>query len=209
MARSALFTTASILDATARIAAQMGPQQATMARIAQEIGAPTGSLYHRFASRDALLAEVWLGAAQSFQRAFGACLEGKEPWAAGIGSALLVLERVQTHPIEARILLQHRREDFVAGAWPQATVARAAALRKGADAGLAAFATRLLGRADANSMRGVRLALVDVPLAAVLPHLRAGEALPAGLDALVRAAVAAVFAELGALPARDAARGAR
>lgn len=206
MARTAKFGADRILDATARIAARLGPQQATMARIAEELGAPTGSIYHRFPSRDALLAEVWLGAAEAFQHAFGACLEGKQPWNAGIAAALSVLARVQAHPLEARILLLHRREDFVAGAWPEAIVERAARLKQRADGGLAAFAMRLLGRADVRTVRGVRLALVDVPLAAVMPHLRAGEALPPGLDALVRAAVVAVLRELGAKPPRVAVR---
>lgn len=206
MARTAKFGADRILDATARIAARLGPQQATMARIAAELGAPTGSIYHRFASRDALLAEVWLGAAEAFQRAFGAALEGEQPWTAGIAAASSVLERVRAQPVEARILLLHRREDFCTGAWPVATVERARRLRQHADAGLAAYATRLLARSDAAAVRGIRLALVDVPLAAVIPHLRAGESLPPGLDALVRAAVVAVLRELGATPPRTAAR---
>jgi len=34
------------------------------------VGAPTGSIYHRFDSRDVLLAKVWLRAAGAFQSAF-------------------------------------------------------------------------------------------------------------------------------------------
>lgn len=209
MARTGKFTSDRILDATARIAARVGPQQATMARIANELGAPTGSIYHRFASRDALLAEVWFGAAEGFQRAFGACLEGKDPWAAGLASALMVLERVRTNPIEARILMLHRREDFLAGVWPQSTVDRAAALKQRADSALVKYASRLLDRPDPTTQRGVRFALVDLPLAAVMPHLRAGAALPNGLDALVGVAVTAVLIELGAVPPRKATRRAR
>ncbi len=209
MARSEKFSSDRILDATARIAAQVGPQQATMARIANELGAPTGSIYHRFSSRDALLAEVWFGAAEAFQRAFGACLEGKAPWAAGLASALMVLERVRSHPIEARILMLHRREDFLAGVCPQSTIDRAAALKQRADSALVSYAARLLDRSDLATQRGVRFALVDVPLAAVIPHLRAGGALPSGLEALVRVAVTAVLVELGALPPRQAARRSR
>ena len=193
MARLAKFSPAQIVAATARLAARDGPAQATMARIAGELGAPTGSIYHRFASRDLLLGEVWLGAAESFQQAFGAALEGPEPWAAGLAAALLVPARVREQPDEARILILHRRDDFLAGGWPPAIAARAAALKQRADGGLRNYCRRLPGRAD-------------LPLAAVAPHLRAGEPLPAGLDALIHAACAAVFVAAGASPPKSSTR---
>jgi len=58
MSRPAKFSHSDIVDATARLAARDGPARATMASIAAELRAPTGSLYHRFASRDILLGEV-------------------------------------------------------------------------------------------------------------------------------------------------------
>jgi AcrR family transcriptional regulator len=206
MARLAKFSPEQIVAVTARLAARDGPAQATMARIAGELGAPTGSIYHRFASRDLLLGEVWLGAAESFQQAFGAALEGPDPWAAGLAAALLVPSRVREQPDEARILILHRRDDFLAGGWPTAIAARAAALKQRADGGLRNYCRRLLGRADAASLRAVRYAVVDLPLAAVAPHLRAGEALPAGLDALIHAACTAVLTAAGASPSKSSTR---
>src|SRR5882724_1847597 len=60
MPRAPQFDQAQILDAAERLIARHGPSGATIGAIAQAVGAPTGSIYHRFDSRDVLLAEVWL-----------------------------------------------------------------------------------------------------------------------------------------------------
>ena len=201
MPRSAKFSHDQIIDATARIAARAGPAQATMARIAGALSAPTGSLYHRFASRDVLLGEVWLRAAQSFQDGFGGLLAGADPWEAGLAAALFIPARVRREPAEARILLLHRREDFLAAGWPTEMSERAAKLKHQVDTTLRRFSRRLLGRADAEALRSISFALVQAPMAAVLPHLRASENPPASVEPLIRATYGAVMTLAGAKPA--------
>ncbi len=66
MPRAPQFNETQILSATGRLIARHGPSGATIGAIARALGAPTGSIYHRFDSRDGLLAEVWLGAATAF-----------------------------------------------------------------------------------------------------------------------------------------------
>lgn len=203
MPRNAEYNHEQIVDATARIAARGGPAQATMARIAGELRAPTGSIYHRFASRDVLLGEVWLRAAEAFQGGFFELLSSPtaSAWDAGLASALFVPARVRQEPAEARILMLHRREDFMATGWPAEMSARAAELKRNADTALRKFSRNLLGSADANAMRCVTFALVDAPLAAVLPHLRADESPPASVEPLIRATYGAAMALAGAVPA--------
>ncbi len=182
-----------IVGAASRLAARDGPAAATIARIAAELGAPTGSIYHRFASRDVLLGEVWLGAAEAFQRDFGAVLAGDPPLEAALGAAAFVPARVRQRPDEARLLLLHRREDFLGGAWPEELAVRARDLQHAADAGLRDACLRLFGRADVDAIRTLRFAVVDAPLAAVLPHLRAGEALPPVIDRLIQSSAEAAL----------------
>jgi AcrR family transcriptional regulator len=207
MPRQAAFHPHLILDAASRLAARDGPAAATMARIAGELGAPTGSIYHRFPSRDVLLGEVWLGAAEAFQRDFGAVLARDPVHDAALAAARFVVERVRRRPDEARLLMLHRREDFLGGEWPEALAARAQALRRDADEGLRSACRRLCGTDDAAAQRGLRFAVVDVPLASVLPHMRAGEVPPPLLESLV---IAAARAALATLPVpRQRRRGAR
>jgi AcrR family transcriptional regulator len=196
MPRNPVHDASRILDAASRLAASEGPARATIGRIAAELGAPTGSIYHRFASRDLLLGEVWLAAAERFQHDFGAVLSDDTPRAGALAAACFVPARVRERPDEARLLLLHRREDFFGPVWPEALAARARELQRSADAGLKAACRRLFGRADAATQRGLRFAIVDVPLAAVLPHLRANETPPATVDVLVRTSCEAVLDRL-------------
>ena len=202
MSRSAKFDSAQIIDVTSRVIARDGPALATMARIASEAGAPTGSIYHRFSSRDVLLGEVWLAAAEGFQTAFGEKLRGRDPWRAGLDAALMVAERARTHTAEARILLLHRRDDFLRGRWPEPLALRADALKRQLETGMRDFCQRLLGAVDPPALRALRFAIVDIPMAAVLPHLRAQEDLPLSIESLIRVGYEAVIAHAGKSPAK-------
>lgn len=200
MSRPAKFSHDEIIDATARIAARAGPTQATITRIASELRAPTGSIYHRFSSRDVLLGEVWLRAAESFQDSVFGLLAGPDPWDAGLAAALFVPARVRQDPDQARILLLHRREDFLTSGWPPEMSARAGRLKQHADTALKKFSKSLLGRADADALRYVTYALASAPLAAVLPHLRANESPPPSVEPLISATYSAVMLLAGAVP---------
>jgi AcrR family transcriptional regulator len=58
MPRPSRFSEAQILDATAAIVAAGGPGAATIGAIGNVLKAPSGSIYHRFASRDVLLGRL-------------------------------------------------------------------------------------------------------------------------------------------------------
>ena len=66
-----------ILDAARTLVLRDGPRAASVAAIARESGAPVGTLYHRFGSRDAVLAAAWLRALERFQA--GALAAGADP----------------------------------------------------------------------------------------------------------------------------------
>ena len=59
MTRLALHRVDAILDATSRLVLEKGVRSATVDAIARRSGAPVGSLYHRFGSRDRLLVQMW------------------------------------------------------------------------------------------------------------------------------------------------------
>jgi AcrR family transcriptional regulator len=197
MPRAPQFDQAQILDAAKRLIARRGPSGATIGAIAQAVGAPTGSIYHRFDSRDVLLAEVWLRAATAFQTAFFERLAGSVPREAGLAAALYMAQRVRERPREARVLLLHRREDFVDRGWPANMRRRAEQLGRQVEAELRAFSSRLCGRQDARTVRSIAYALVEAPVAAVRRHVAAEESPPAYVDGLIRTTYEAVIRHLG------------
>ena len=197
MPRAPQFDQAQILDAAERLIARHGPSGATIGAIAQAVGAPTGSIYHRFDSRDVLLAEIWLGAATAFQTAFFERLVGSAPREAGLAAALYMAQRVRERPREARLLLLHRREDFVDRGWPANMRRRAEQLRRQVETELRKFSSRLCGRQDARTVRSIAYALVEAPVAAVRRHVAAEESPPAYVDGLIRTTYEAVIRHLG------------
>ncbi len=198
MSRAPKFDEDQILAAAGRIIASHGPAGATIGAIARSVGAPTGSIYHRFDSRDILLAEVWLRAAAAFQGAFFERLAGPSPRDAGLAAALYMAERVRQNPNEARLLLLHRREDFVDRGWPAAMRRRTEQLGRQIETELGAFSRRLCGRGDARTVRIVAFAVLEAPFAAVRRHVAANESPPPYVDVLIRVTYEAVTDLLGA-----------
>ena len=169
-----------------------GPAGATIGAISRSLGAPTGSIYHRFPSRDVLLATVWLRAAAAFQDAVFRRLAGAVPRDAGLEAALYMAERVRETPEEARLLLLHRREDFVDRGWPTTFRRKAAQLAQQIETELGAFSRRLCGREDAGAVRTVAYAVIEAPFAAIRRHVAARESPPPYVDQLIRATYEAV-----------------
>ena len=192
MARPARFDSDQVIEATTRVVAIHGPGGATIARIATDLGAPTGSIYHRFASRDILLGEVWLRAASDFQTSAQVKLAGADPLAAGISAVTFVPQWVRRNPERSRVMLLHRREDFLDQGWPPAMAARASELRATMNAQIRQYARRLTGRADKNTLRMLSFALAEAPVAAVRPHIETNQPPPPVVDQLLKATFIAI-----------------
>src|ERR1700712_5469079 len=105
------FDHADFLNAALALVAEQGPSGVTVGAITGRLKAPTGSFYHRFASRDALLAELWFTTGMQFQQGIGVALDAGD----GLGAALHTPAWVREHLNEGRLLLLYHRDDFVQG----------------------------------------------------------------------------------------------
>jgi AcrR family transcriptional regulator len=179
------------LAAALAIAAERGPPAATVASISERLKAPVGSFYHRFASRDVLLAELWLRTVLSFQEGIGAALDAGD----ALRAALHTPAWVREHLDEARLLLLYHRDDFVQGEWPEALREGAAAQTRRIEAGLARFAEIVFGRTGPGELRRAQFLVAEVPVAAVRQHLRRNEKPPPIVDDLIRTTYRAVVAD--------------
>jgi AcrR family transcriptional regulator len=193
MPRRPKFSEAQILDATATLVAEGGPGAATIGAIGALLDAPSGSIYHRFASRDVLLGRLWLTKAALFQDRFVEALTRPDPRAAGLAAALSLPRSVRADLRGARILLLHRREDFLSQDWPPDVNAEAARLKDQVDEALDGATRRLFGRVTPKALRLATFAVLDVPFAAVRRHVAANEMPPAYVDELIGTAYAALI----------------
>ena len=185
MARPALFSSEQVLAAALRLIAEDGPAAATIAAIGRATGAPVGSIYHRFPSREALIWELWLQIVADFQEGFVVAADAATTKEDGVHVALYTPRWARRKLPEARVLMLHRREELLNGQAPPESAERLADLDRQLKTTLRRFSRTVLGDGTEASTRRAAFALIDVPLAAVRRPLAAGRAPEPALDALV------------------------
>jgi AcrR family transcriptional regulator len=176
------FDISDFLAAALALASEHGPSAVTVAAISARLKSPTGSFYHRFASRDALLAQLWFDTVLAFQQGIEAALDAGD----GLRAALHTPAWVREHLDEGRVLLLYHRDDFVHGDWPQALRDGLAEQARLGEARLRKFARDNFGRAGPNEIRRAQFVLAEVPVAAVRQHLIRREPPPKLVDELIR-----------------------
>ncbi len=177
-----------ILDAARALVLRDGPRAASVAAIARESGAPAGTLYHRFGSRDKVLAAAWLRALERFQQHALAAAAVPDALEAAVAMARSQVTFAGTWPEDARLLLTVRRDDLLDADPDHGFRARLDAINTPMEAALSTLTKALSGRTDRRSSDAVARAVVDLPNATVRRHLRDGRPLPSWLAADVAAA---------------------
>ncbi|MEV5485257.1 MULTISPECIES: TetR/AcrR family transcriptional regulator [Streptomyces] len=194
MARPPRFDTPQLLDAAVRLAAESGPSGVTMSAVAAAVGAPSGSLYHRFPGRSALLAEVWLRTVEDFQEGYFEALESSDdPRTGARAAARHIVAWSRAHPQEAALLL-YGSHDFGHDDWPDEHLLRAEDGNMRVRAAVAALAGAL-GIHGRPGLDRVTLAVIDLPLSLVRRHLRGGSPLPAHAEDLAEQCTGALLAD--------------
>lgn len=177
MGRPAKHDSEQLLDAAADLVARSGPAAATMSAVAKAVGAPSGSVYHRFPDRGALLGALWLRSLTRFHGGLREALDRDPARVAARAAAGYVVAWSRENPSDAAVLLAGAAE-LGERDWPAAT--RAASDRTNAEvmAAITDLAGRLGARTPAEIDRVV-LAIVDVPYTLVRRHLRTDRTVPA------------------------------
>lgn len=174
-------STESILDAARSLALADGPRAVTVAAIARASGAPAGTLYHRFGSRDGILLAAWLRALERFADRYVEAARVPDPLAAGVAMAVTVVAFSRAARDDAQLLLALRPRDLLDAGPDAAFSERRTALNAPIDAALARVARGLAGRADARVLDAVARAVVDLPYGVIRRHGR-DETLPRWLE---------------------------
>lgn len=188
-----------VLDAARGLLVRDGASAVTTAAISRGSGAPTGSLYHRFGSRQELVAELWVRTVRRFQHGLLDACSGAEP---GLDRALAgagwVVVFASEQREDAQLLLQCRREELLGpAARSPRLAAELASLNEPVVALVRRLAEELFGAADPTAIETVTLAVVDLPQAAVARHLRTGSD-PARHAEQIRFGVRALLSAAGA-----------
>jgi AcrR family transcriptional regulator len=188
MARPTLHATDDLLDAARDLVVAAGPRAVGIRDIAKRSGAPSGTLYHRFGSRDALVARTWLRAVQRFQAGFVDALATEDPVEAAARAVRWGVAFALAEPGDAQLLLGYSRSDLLDAEPEGGVIEELAAVNAPIERAVVALAARRYGAATADALERVTYAVIDLPLAVVRRHLRAGT-LTAGTAARLESAV--------------------
>jgi AcrR family transcriptional regulator len=185
------FGHAAFLGAARDLAAENGPAAVTVTSVTERLGAPSGSFYYRFASRNALLGELWLRTVLDFQEGLNAALDA----GVGLRVALHTPAWARANLDNARLLLLYDRKDFVQGEWPEELRERVAAMTQRMEAGSRRRARVIFGADGREEVRLAQFLISEVPVAAVRQHLVRSEPPPPLVDRLIRTTYRAVVAD--------------
>jgi AcrR family transcriptional regulator len=192
MGRRELHSAQEILDGARTVLLADTP--ATIAEIAAASGAPTGSIYHRFESRDALLAETWIRASAGFQRRFIAAIDSADgPINGAVAAGLSVFDFANDQCDDARLLASLRREQVIRSPLPPQLTSRLDKLDEPVESAITQLAHDLYGTSSREHRRRVVLAIIDIPHGAIRQFLIAGTLPPQNLRPLVEHAIRAVL----------------
>jgi AcrR family transcriptional regulator len=174
--------TSAILDAAARLLTADSSDAITIASVIREAGVSSGSVYHRFPNRAALLAAVWNRAVQRFHDELYPLFDD-EPVAAAATLGRRTVSWCRANPADARVLLAGL-PSFEPAAWPSESRAWREADQARWERHLR---TLLTGLKTGTGLRTAELLLivVDLPYAAVRRYLSTNREIPAPLDDIV------------------------
>jgi AcrR family transcriptional regulator len=173
MVRILRFTDDAFVEAAIFLVAEGGPSAATIAAIARRVGAPNGSVYHRFASRAAVLATAWAAIHRGFVSGVAPALRAGR----GLDAALAIIAWARRDLRHARFLLLNEADSLFDDAPPESLGIE---IRRQEDA-LAAVGDP----ADPELVARCRFLVFDGPIALLRPHLLAGEGIPLWVDRVV------------------------
>jgi AcrR family transcriptional regulator len=192
--RRTLHPPEALLDTARDLLVRDGARGATVDAISGASGAPTGSIYHHFGSRDELVTRLWMRAVRRSQCAFLEAVDLRDPAGAAVRAGLSVFDFCRAEPADARLLVSFRYEDLVRAA-PEGPLAdELRALNRPVETAVQDLARAIYGRATRAAVDRVILVVFDLPYGAVRRHLIAGSTPPERLRAVLERALASAIA---------------
>jgi AcrR family transcriptional regulator len=190
VAKPALYSRDEILDAVVRAAHERG-HAATVGDVTSTLGAPSGSIYHRYSSREELFISAWMREVRRFQSTLASVRAVEDPIEAIVATGLLVPRFCRAHPAQARMLTLYRYAHVMADP-PPSLAAELAVLNEPVAAHIATLAKRRHGRVRKRGLALVALAARDTPYGMVRGLI--GNSIPTWMDEPIAAAVRAIAA---------------
>lgn len=190
MARPPKFSTDQILDAACSAVMRHG-RDASIAQVSKEIGAPVGSIYHRFASRDELFAGLWLRSIRRFHVGLLEAAALDDAQQALIAAAVHIPRYCRGHPDDALAMTLYRQRLLLDTA-PASLADEVRTVNDDVLTAMRHLCRRRYGRVTGHRLELLATAVQQCPYGLVRPYV--GGEVPSWLDDVVVAATAAILA---------------
>ncbi|MEU3010353.1 TetR/AcrR family transcriptional regulator [Nocardia asteroides] len=185
MGRTATHSTEALLAAAVGLFASGGARALTMRAVARTANAPSGSVYHRFPDRPALLAAVWLHTVREFHDGYRRALGATPTPADGVRAAEWMVSWCRRNPASAAVM-QAGAPAFEPESWSAESRRAHEELQQEQTREIKAVVATIAAQTGLPKDQTL-FALFDLPLAAVRPYLIAGEVPPPKVRGMVRA----------------------
>ncbi|WP_459545552.1 TetR/AcrR family transcriptional regulator [Nocardia sp. X0981] len=191
MARPRRFTDDQILDAARDLLADPAIGRPAITAVSTASGIPTGSIYLRFASRDELLARLWLRSIRRFHIGLIHALTGPDPL---LAAAAYLPRYCRDHPTEARAMKMFHRDELLE-IGPDDLRAAITTVNDEMNAALRDAVTAQFGTADEYAMDIASATVKAIPYGMVRDFIARAAPIPEWVDDIVVTATTAVVGE--------------
>ena len=193
MARPELHSVETLLDTARQLVLEGGARAATVDGIVAASGAPKGSIYHRFATLNDLLAAMWLRAVRRSQERFLSGLAEENPVEAAVAAGLAIHDFALDQSADARLLASLRLEDLLGSVLDSDLRDSLRDINAPLEVALVDLTRRLYGRASRAGIERTMFAVIDLPHGSIRRHLTSAKRPPPGLRLQVEAAMRAAL----------------
>lgn len=190
MARPSKFTADQILDAARDVVVEQW-RDTTIAHVAERVGAPVGSIYHRFASRDVLFGSLWTRSIRRFHEGLVVAAEIEDPRASLAAMARHVPRFCREHPGDAKAMTLYRLPDLLEKI-PSGQLGELGSINDEVNAGLRRITQRRYGILTEHRYRLALVATRQCPYGLVRPLI--GDEIPVEFDKICVAATEGILA---------------
>ncbi|MFD4428595.1 TetR/AcrR family transcriptional regulator [Nocardia sp. NPDC058497] len=189
MARPRLFTDDQVLDAARDLLVDPAITRPAITAIGKAAGVHTGSIYVRFASRDELLARLWLRSIRRFHEGLLAALAGPSPL---LAAATYLPRYCRANPTEARAMKMFHRDELL-DVGPEDLRAQIATVNDAMNAALLAAVVTEFGTADERATALAEAAVKAIPYGLVRDYIARAAPIPDWIDEVTATATGAVL----------------
>lgn len=196
MARPRRFTDEHVLDAARDLLTDPAILRPAISAISAASDVHTGSIYVRFASRDELLARLWLRSIRRFHVGLIEALSGPDPL---LAAAAYLPRYCRDHPTEARAMKMFHRDELLETG-PDDLRAAITTVNDDMYAALREAVATQWGAADERAMAIARTAVMAIPYGVIRDFIARAAPIPNWVDDVVATASAAVIREFTRRP---------